>query len=149
MLDIGRQEISLQAKRRDLIAKIAEGRAVIATLMERHAAMGRKIEEATSGLRRLEDQLAAMNTVMKVFDEEGLIMTAETPVNHAAFAQATPLRAVAVDGEPTPCRPATRRKESFKPLEYVRCLSEGHLFVVSRAAPGYTTCDRCRVRRRI
>ncbi|HYG27119.1 MAG TPA: hypothetical protein VD906_09440 [Caulobacteraceae bacterium] len=151
MLDIGRQELSLQAKRRDLIAKVVEGRAVVATLVERHAAMARKIEEATAGLERLEEQLAALNTVIKVFDEEGFIPTAEP----APAAAPIPLRAVPSepDAQAAPFEPArrhtlVRNRDSFKLVAFLRCVSEGHQMVNSRTYTGHLTCTRCRIRRR-
>ena len=143
MLDIGRQEISLQAKRRDLLAKIAEGRSVVASLQERQALMVSKIEEATAGLRRLEEQLRAMETVINVLDEEGLVLTPEilAPI---------PLRPVpAAPAQPFAGKPAPRTREPFKPLAYLRCVSEGHQLTNSRSSSGYVTCTRCRIRRRM
>ncbi|HEX6860027.1 MAG TPA: hypothetical protein VF138_07490 [Caulobacteraceae bacterium] len=49
------------SERQDLASKIEEGREVIAALMQRHAAMGRKIADASAALKQLERRYAELS----------------------------------------------------------------------------------------
>jgi hypothetical protein len=147
MLDIGRRETSLDTKRHELAGKIAEGRTVIASLLERHAMLGEKIEVATASLRRMEQQHEALNTVRGLFSEDELLVheprPAPAPVAAAATAEAAPhVRLVE-----TPV--VTAHGLPFRPFAYMRCMIDGHDMVISRSMSGRMTCRRCRVRHKL
>jgi hypothetical protein len=145
MLDIARRETSLDMKRHELAAQISEGRTVVASLMERHALLGEKIGTATASLRRIEQQLEALNTVRALFSEDEIVhtarpipMPAQTPA--PTETAASPVRLVEA--------PATQTLP-FRPFAYVRCLIDGHDMVRSRSVAGRMTCRRCRIRNRV
>lgn len=140
MLDIARMETSLDAKRRDLAAKILEGRAFVASMMERQAILGRKIDDANAALKHLEHQLEATKTVMGLFDDEGLVLAAAPVAAPPTYARPTLV---------PPAAPAVMKREPVRFLSSLKCKVQGHQMVASRSAPGYATCARCRVRRAI
>ena len=144
MLDIAMVDTSLEVKRRDLSARIVEGRRAIATLVERHSEMGRRIEMANEAVRDLERKLAATNTVMDLYEKEGLILSVD-PLARPAPAPAP----VEVEVEVTAhvvSYPA-RKPEPFRPMTFLRCLTDGHDMVMSRSVSGMATCRRCKMRR--
>ena len=139
MLDIATDETSLDAKRRDIASKIAEGRQVVGALQERQAAIGAKIEEALAGLQRLQEQLTAIDTVLGLVDHREIRFQPPRP--------AAPMLEVVTTVEPSAEAGASLRSP-FRPVSYLKCMTDGHEFMNSRAMPGYVTCRRCRVRRR-
>lgn len=147
MFDIARRETSLDAKRHELAAKVRDGRTAVAAMVARQAAMAGKIDEATAGLQRLERQLEAMDTVVRLFDEEELFVqtpsTRERPFlvsNNPAVAHEAPVEDV---------KQHVARRTPFRPTAFLQCLSDGHEMYASRSAPGHMTCTRCGVRRRV
>lgn len=138
MLDVVSEETALEAKRRELTQKIAEGRQVVAALTERRDAIGRKIDEALEGVQRLQDQLKAIDTVISLVNPY-----------EVAFQPPRPLMPVlkvvdATDGESE----ASRRPQPFRPVAYLKCIADGHDWMSSRSVPGAVTCRRCKARRR-
>lgn len=139
MLDFVRRDTSLEMKRQELAAQVAEGRTVIAALLARQAVINEKIEIAASGLRRLEQQIEAMNTVVRLFADE--------EVHAAHFAAPAPAPALKVVREPeAPTNPP--KPQPFRPTAYLQCLVDGHTFVTSRSQSGHMTCCHCRIRRK-
>jgi hypothetical protein len=139
VLDLAHEETSLEAKRRELAAKIAEGNQVVDALLARQAAMGRKIEEALDGIQRLREQIGAIDTVISLVDRSRIAFQPPRPV--APVLEVVPKAVESEAGEPLKAQP-------FRPVGYLKCLAEGHEFMNSRSMPGYVTCRRCRVRRR-
>lgn len=139
MLDVARQETTLEARRRELTLKIAEGRQVVAALSTRRHAIEQKIEEAAEGILRLENQVAAIDTVIGIVASQDIAFQPPRP--------AAPVLEVvapsAVDGAETPARP-----QAFKPVAYLKCVADGHEWMNSRSIPGAVTCRRCRARRK-
>lgn len=139
MLDLVHEETSLEAKRRELAAQIVEGAQVVDALLARQAAMGRKIEEALQGVQRLREQLGAIDTVMDLVDHSRISF--QPPRAAAPVLEVVPK---AVEGDAaTPLK-----SQPFRPVSYLKCVTEGHEFMNSRSMPGYVTCRRCRLRRR-
>ena len=133
---------SAAAARAAMRSAVNRARAVVATLRERHASLGAKIDEASTALKELEHQLDSMNTVIQIFDREGLMLASEP--RRVATPPVEPPAPVAA--APQPYIPAP---EPFRPFGFVKCLGRGgHQYVASRSAPGSVTCARCRHRRR-
>lgn len=138
MLDIAMVDTSLEVKRRDLSARIVEGRRAIATLVERHAEMGRRIEMANEAVRELERKLAATNTVMALYEREGLILSVDPLSRPAPSVAPEPAQAIIYP---------PRKPEPLRPMAFLRCLTDGHDMVMSRSVAGMATCRRCKLRR--
>jgi hypothetical protein len=138
VLDVVREETALEAKRRELAHKIAEGRQVVASLAERRDAIGRKIEEAVEGVQRLQDQLKAIDTVISLVDPCDIAFQPSRPV--------MPVLEVveAMNREPQP----PLRPQPFRPAAYLKCFADGHDWMNSRSVPGAVTCRRCKARRK-
>ena len=140
MLDVAKVDTSLEVTRRELSARIVEGRRAIATLVERHDEMGRRIEMANNAVRELERKLSATTTVMDIYEKEGLIVSVD-PLSHPAIkTPPTPAPAPAIYYPP-------REPAPFRPVTFLKCLTEGHEMVVSRSLSGMATCRRCKMRR--
>ena len=141
VLDLVREESSLEARHRELGLKIAEGRQVIDALALRRTAIDRKIEEASRGLQRLEQQREAVETVVNMVAEADIQFQPPRPV-------APVLEVVTSTASSAPVA-SPSAPERFKLRVFMKCVTtEGHDFVVSRSMPGHLTCRRCRVRRR-
>lgn len=138
MLDFATNESALESKRRELGSMIAEGRAVVAALSERQTALGRKIEEALDGIRRLQDQINAIDVVMGIVDQRDIVFQSPRPA-------APVLEVVARHAEPSA---EAEPPQPFKPVAFLKCVADGHDFRNSRSMPGHITCRRCRMRRR-
>jgi hypothetical protein len=138
VLDIVREESALEAKRRELTHKIAEGRQVVAALAERRDAADRKIEEALEGVQRLQDQLRAIDTVISLVDPSDIAFQPPRPVMPVLEVVET------TDREPQP----PLRPQPFRPVAYLKCFADGHDWMNSRSIPGAVTCRRCKTRRK-
>lgn len=137
MLDLAHEETSLEAKRRELTSRIAEGHQVVDALMAHQAATARKIEEALEGVEHLQEQLRALDTVI------GMVGHQEVCVQPARPAPVLEVVPAPVEQPSVPLK-----SQPFRPMSYLKCVAEGHNFMNSRAMPGYVTCRRCRMRRR-
>jgi hypothetical protein len=140
VLDYIQEEAPLEAARRELLAKIVEGRRVVETLSARQTMIGRQIEEAAEAIQKLEEQLKAVDTVMRMVGSNISLTPAPLPLRPAA-----PIAEV-VSAAPAPREPAA--PQPFKPMSYLKCVADGHDFTHSRSHPGFVTCRRCRARRR-
>jgi hypothetical protein len=138
VLDVARQETTLEARRRELTLKIAEGRQVVAALSTRRHAIEQKIEEAAEGIQRLENQVAAIDTVIGIVASQDI---AFQPPRPAAPVLEVVAPSVVDNAEPL-------RTQPFKPVAYLKCVADGHEWMNSRSVPGAVTCRRCRARRR-
>jgi len=139
VLDLAHEETSLEAKRRELASRIAEGHQVVDALMARQAATARKIEEALEGVERLQEQMRALDTVIALVGHQEVLFRRPRPV-------APVLEVVSAPAEPRLNVPL--KSQPFRPVAYLKCIGDGHDFMNSRTMPGYVTCRRCRVRRR-
>lgn len=145
MLDVVREETSLEAKRRELMSKIAEGREVIKALTDRQRALSSKMEEAGEALERLQGQLQAVDVVLNLLPADEIRFQPPRPI--------APVLEVVEARKPhtVPAAPAAPKKpERFKLRAFFHCVTgDGHDMVMSRAMAGYTTCRNCRLRRRV
>jgi hypothetical protein len=139
VLDVARQETTLEARRRELTLKIAEGRQVVAALSTRRHVIEQKIEEAAEGIQRLENQVAAIDTVIGIVASQDIAFQPPRPAAPVLEVVA----ASTVDGAETLARP-----QPFKPVAYLKCVADGHEWMNSRSVPGAVTCRRCRARRK-
>lgn len=139
MLDFATEEGALEAKRRELVSMIAEGRQVVAALLDRQGAIARKIEEAHDGIQRVQDQINAIDVVMGLVDQRHIAFQPPRPI-------APVLEVVASHSEPEHDA-AVSRPQPFRPMAYLKCVAEGHDFRNSRSMPGQITCRRCKFRR--
>jgi len=118
---------------------IAEGRQVVAALSTRRHAIERKIEEAVEGIQRLEGQISAIDTVIDIVGAPSIAFQPPRPPSPVLEVVAT------VEDEPA----APLRPHPFRPVAYLKCVTEGHAWLNSRSIPGAVTCCRCKVRRGI
>lgn len=143
MLDIATVDTSLEAKRHDLETRIRHGRAAVALLINRRAIIDGKLEEATAGVRRLEEEFATVNAVLQMLGRESLRLKPAPPASPPAvvldWPATTAPRLAFTTVEPEP----------FRPRAYFRCMVDGHDMVASRSHPDRITCRRCRLRRRL
>jgi hypothetical protein len=121
---------------------------VIASLMERHATLGEKIDIAGASLRRIEQQLEALDVVRGLFGDEELLVHAPPPMRPAPIPAMTATPAAPAPHVRLVEEPSVQGPERFRLGAYLRCLSEGHDMMVSRSMSGHVTCRKCRVRRR-